>query len=225
MSSLLKKLAELRAKKEREEKEREEKEREEKEMALVQALVQAQPELEQEYADDDGYVNEEGEDVIDEGEEVEEGEDVIDEGSENEGGEEGEEGRLVNEFGAFGAGGRSGGRSFQFAENEEEQFWNNMEQFLLHQYDNTSSLVRENFSKLVKKYPHPRTLSPVLCNLIHIFYSDTTNKYVWDLKQYDTYKQRHENEFPNVQKHEKYYPFPSQLHFLRYIHLFNTFAI
>ena len=212
MSSLLKKLAELRAKKEREEKEREEREREEKEQAEREPEPELEPELEQEYADDDGYVNEEGEEVIDEG-------------SENEGGEEGDEGRLVNEFGAFGEGGRSGGRSFQFAENEEEQFWNNMEQFLLHQYDNTSSLVRENFSKLVKKYPHPRTLSPVLCNLIHIFYSDKTNKYVWDLKQYDTYKQRHENEFPNVQKHEKYYPFPSQLHFLRYIHLFNTFAI
>ena len=210
---------------EREQSEREQAEEQEAKLEELDGLV-----LEQEYGFDDGngYVNEDGGE--DEGEDGgDDAEDEVNEDGEAEDGEaedgEGDEGRLVNEFGAFGAGGRSGGRSFQFAENEVEQFWNNMEQFLLNQYDNTSSLVKENFSQLVKKYPHPRTLSPVLCNLIHIFYSNKSKKYVWNISEYNKYKQQHNREFPNVQKHDKYYPFPSQLHFLRYIHLFNTFAI
>jgi len=144
------------------------------------------------------------ESILPDDEEEEEKENENDDYGEEQNEEDGEP--FVDEFGAFGAGGRSGGRIFQYADNEIDQFWINMEQYT--KLNNSDFDRQKNpFLNLVQHYPHPRTLNPALCDSMYLFYKE--GRYIW-------------NEYIYRKHRDK---LPSSFHVYRYIQLFNTFAL
>jgi hypothetical protein len=160
--------------------------------------------------DDDEFVGDDMKHEEGDEEEADEIQDELDkEDYQDEPGPEADDEQFVVEFGAFGEGGRvGGGRMVQFAESEIEQFWLTMEK-----YANTKQMNfdRQNnfFLNLALNYPHPAKLSPELCNLMPLFYNAARNTYEW---RKDIYERIKDNRIDSI-------------HILRYIHLFNEFAL
>jgi hypothetical protein len=121
----------------------------------------------------DFFDNEEEQDDYEEGE-GEQGD--YGEGDEDEGHE------LVDERGAYE---RSGYQNKLYSEDEKDQFFINLEQYSL---THTTSghfhrdFNKDNYKTLVKRYPHPRLLSPAACIAMDFFKQGES--FVWNKSTY-----------------------------------------
>ncbi len=110
-------------------------------------------------------------------------EDEYSEGEQGDYGDDDDEGReIVDERGAYE---RSGYQNKPYSEDEKEQFFINLEQYSL---THTTSghfhrdFNKDNYKTLVKRYPHPRLLSPAACIAMDFFRQGQS--FVWNKGTY-----------------------------------------
>jgi hypothetical protein len=110
-------------------------------------------------------------------------EDEYSEGEQGDYGDDEDEGReIVDERGAYE---RSGYQNKPYSEDEKEQFFINLEQYSL---THTTSghfhrdFNKDNYKTLVKRYPHPRLLSPAACIAMDFFRQGQS--FVWNKGTY-----------------------------------------
>jgi hypothetical protein len=110
------------------------------------------------------------------------------------------------EFGAF----DRAGHLRVFAENEQDQFFNNMEHYAyINKVPTNMEVIRREFSVLARHYPHPRCLNPGACYSMSEFRSRGSGRYEWDSEKYS------EQRFHGITKYT----------LIRYIAIFNKYAL